>query len=230
MEFTNSFAVDVPLDRVWTLFLDARQVAPCVPGAELTESLDNTHHKGTVKVKLGAVQMTYRGELEMEPDESTRTIVLRARGSESRGGGGASGTFTTTLMPTESGGTAVEIHTRVDVTGRVAQFGRGIMQDVANRMIKDFATCLERKVSERGQAAGAPTAPDAASEASAPAGPATTAPTGIARTSSPAPAPPPPPAQPQPASNELRIGKLLLDVTRSRVADGLRLLAKLIEP
>ncbi len=146
MEFSNSFTVRAPIEDVWTFMLDAREVAPCVPGATLTESLDATHHRGTVKVKLGAVQMSYRGELEIFPDEATRTIELRARGTETRGSGGASGVFHSTLTVTDDGSTLVEIQTKVDVTGRVAQFGRGIMQDVASRMIKEFAGCLEAKI------------------------------------------------------------------------------------
>lgn len=225
MEFSNSFAVDVPLDRVWLLMLDAQQVAPCVPGAQITESVDDLHHKGTVKVKLGAVQMTYRGELEMQPDESSRTIMLKARGSESRGGGGASGTFTTTLSTTDSGSTQVDIHTRVDVTGRVAQFGRGIMQDVATRMIKEFASCLERKLIE-----AEVSEPDAGSAIEV---------TTREGEPNPLPAAQPPqtatlaPSRPRLATApaaEIRVGRLMLDITRSKVADGLRLIARIIEP
>ena len=224
MEFSNSFAVEVPVERVWAMMLDAQQVAPCVPGAELTESIDELHHRGVVKVKLGAMQMTYRGELEMQPDENSRVIVLKARGSEARGGGGASGTFTTTLSPTDSGGTQVDILTRVDVTGRVAQFGRGIMQDVANRMMRDFAACLQRKASEgsgeTAQTVEAATKAEASPEVevSTPAPALATAP-GAAPTSV-APA----------AAAEIRVGKLVLDITRSKVAAGLRLLARVVEP
>jgi carbon monoxide dehydrogenase subunit G len=246
MEFSNAFSVDVPLDRVWALLLDAEQVAPCVPGAQLTESIDALHHRGLVKVKLGAVQMTYRGELEMQPDETSRTIVLKARGSESRGGGGASGTFTTTLTMADGGGTNVDIHTRVDVTGRVAQFGRGIMQDVANRMIKDFAACLQRKVTDTGgdTAGASATAPAPASSAdeaafqgvdqtAAPAAlepvSVSVEPTSAPKKADPAPAKPSVQAAPAPQT-ELRVGRLIVDITRSRVASGLRLLARIIEP
>jgi carbon monoxide dehydrogenase subunit G len=238
MEFSNSFTVDVPLERVWALLLDAEQVAPCVPGAQLTESDDALHHRGMVKVKLGAVQMTYRGELEMQPDEATRTIVLKARGSESRGGGGASGTFTTTLTPLESGGTQVDIHTRVDVTGRVAQFGRGIMQDVANRMIKDFAACLEQRVTETASDIAEANAGTVATAVATdlPSGAATAVPGDVPPAaavppSQPALAPVRSSVQPAPAPPaELRVGKLILDITRSRVAAGLRLLARIVEP
>jgi hypothetical protein len=225
MDFNNSFTVNVPVERVWALLLDAEQVAPCVPGAALTESIDPLHHRGTVKVKLGAVQMTYRGELEMEPDEVNRTIVLRARGSEARGGGGASGTFTTQLTDTGAG-TQVDIHTRVDVTGRVAQFGRGIMQDVATRMIKDFASCLEQKVvageTARTATASEPPQQPAPSESSRPTG--STVSAGDATPTRPSTTP-----TSQPAT-ELRVGALMLDLARGRIARGLHAIARLIEP
>jgi carbon monoxide dehydrogenase subunit G len=238
MEFTNTFTVQAPLDEVWDFLLDAQEVAPCVPGATLTESVDAQHHKGTVKVKLGAVQMSYRGELEMLPDKSTSTIVLRARGTEQRGSGGASGTFTTHLSE-ESGSTTVEIQTKVDVTGRVAQFGRGIMQDVAYRMIKDFASCLETKLQARGQA------PQQTDGAVPPAATQPTPSTQAAETTTagPAPSPPrsyspaPPTADARPAvvhrpaaENELRLAPLIGDLLRSRTAAALRAIASRIEP
>jgi uncharacterized protein len=146
MDFTNSFNVTAPLEHVWEFMLKADEVTPCVPGAQLTESLDDLHHKGMVKVKLGPVAMTYRGELEMRPDHASHTITLYAKGTEIRGIGGASGRITTSLSKTDDGGTQVQIVSQVDVSGKVAQFGRGIMQDVANRMTKQFASCLEEKL------------------------------------------------------------------------------------
>lgn len=146
MEFDNHFTVSAPPDTVYRFMLNAREVAPCVPGAQITEEIDEHHFKGTAKVKVGPVQMTYRGELEMQPDAAERTIVLRARGTEARGGGGASGTVTTQIKGSPSGGTDVEIHSQIDVSGRAAQFGRGLMQDVATKLIKEFAQCLEAKL------------------------------------------------------------------------------------
>jgi carbon monoxide dehydrogenase subunit G len=223
---------------------DAQEVAPCVPGAQITDVVDETHYKGTVKIKLGAVQMTYRGELEMRADQDLHTIVLQARGTETRGSGGASGTFTTTLTQPEDGVTQVEIKSRVDVTGRVAQFGRGIMQDVANRMIKDFASCLEAKLAARSQqgnvespSVSEPPRPEqqAASQV-APSAPASENVAHVVRagasSNTPPPTPPPPtrmPSAPTP-STELRLADLLADIARARLAAGLRALAKLVEP
>ncbi|MBV9282863.1 MAG: SRPBCC family protein [Chloroflexi bacterium] len=247
MEFTNSFTAPAPLPTVWEFMLNAREVAPCVPGAQITEEVDATHYKGTIKVKLGAVQMSYRGELEMQPDEASRTIVLRARGTETRGSGGASGTVTTTLTESGDGQTRVDIHSRIDVSGRVAQFGRGIMQDVSNRMIKDFARCLEQKLQSQGATDGGDVSADAAAAVEeAEPSPAAGHP-GNPPVSTPAAAPQPPPsssaeAAPQPPTapptspgtapnppSELRLTSLLMTVVRGRTAAALRRLADLVE-
>jgi len=199
MDFTNSFSVRAPLATVWEFLTDAERVTPCVPGAQLTETVDATHYKGTVKVKLGAVQMTYRGDMEMEPNEADHTIALRARGTEARGSGGASGTVTTRLTESQDGVTQVDIESHVDVTGRVAQFGRGIMQDVANRIIKEFAQCLEQKLQPEGTTGEEPAAP--APE------PATASPTASSPPVSSAPppteTPPPRPSAPVPPGGAL---------------------------
>lgn len=210
---------------------DAHEVAPCVPGATLTESVDANHHKGTVKIKLGAVQITYRGELSMEPDEARKTIVLRAKGSETRGSGGASGTFTTTLH-SDASGTQVEIVSQIDVTGKVAQFGRGIMQDVGNRLIKQFADCLEQKLQTQPETSGEDTpAARNPSRAAAPS-PGTSVESGAVLTPQAILASPSTPdvVSASVVAHELRLGPLLLDLTRSRLAAGLRALASLLEP
>ncbi|HLJ68872.1 MAG TPA: SRPBCC family protein [Chloroflexota bacterium] len=234
MEFQNSFEVNAPIDRVWRFMTDPQQVTPCVPGAELTEIVDETHYKGTVKVKLGAVQMSYRGELEMQTDEAARTITLRARGTEARGSGGASGTVDVQLTSTADSGTRVEMTSQVDVTGRVAQFGRGIMQDVANRIIKQFVGCLESRLHEQcdGSQGDAPESPQLATEAadaSQASAAATQAeagtPTAVPDTTRPA----VPPATSAGAA-ELRVVPLMIGVARSRAAAALRGLASLIEP
>lgn len=146
MEFTNSFTANAPLDQVWMVLTNAQEVAPCVPGAEITELIDDHHFKGVVKVRLGAVSMSYRGEMEMQPDEPNHAIVLQGKGTESRGSGGATGKVTVRLESSGGDTTDVTIHSEVDVTGRVATFGRGIMQDVSNRLIKEFANCLQGKL------------------------------------------------------------------------------------
>ncbi len=219
MEFTNSFTVKAPIDRVWVVMISAEEVAPCVPGAQITEAIDATHYKGTVKVKLGAVQMTYRGELEMQPEEASHTIVLTAKGTETRGSGGASGVITNRLSEPEPGVTHVEIHSRVDVTGRVAQFGRGIMQDVANRLIREFARCLESKLSPQVETSETDTPREASS------GPSSEATAVTPPTSASIPRP-----QVEAKQAEIRPLSLLADVARARLATLLRAAAKKIEP
>ncbi len=237
MEFTNSFTVQAPLTEVWTFMLDAQEVAPCVPGAQITETIDEQHYKGTVKVKLGAVQMNYRGEMELDPDEAARRIILRAKGSELRGSGGASGTVTTFLVEGPDGGTEVNIHSQIDVTGRVAQFGRGIMQDVANRLIREFAQCLEQKIVA--QSGTSQQAPVQDSEPAQPSKAAAEPPMNSTATT-------PPPAQAQTAVNtanqasgsgsssgaakELNIANLVVDITRSRLATLLHGVASRLDP
>jgi carbon monoxide dehydrogenase subunit G len=226
VEFSNSFTVNAPLDRVWVVLTDPREVTPCVPGAQITEMVDDTHFNGTVKIKLGAVQMSYRGTMEMRPDEAAHTIVLRGKGTATGGGGGASGTLTVTLVEAEAG-TAVDILSQVDVTGRVAQFGRGIMQDVSNRLIKEFSSCLQQRLSEGGQSEE-PAAPESAESAPPPDEPQTG--TGSAQAASASVTTAPVTAGSSRSTSELSITTLLLDITRSRIAAGLRELAARIEP
>jgi carbon monoxide dehydrogenase subunit G len=252
VEFSNSFTVEAPLDRVWAVLIDPREVTPCVPGAQITEMIDESHFQGTVKVKLGAVQMSYRGTMEMQPDEASHTIVLQGKGTATGGGGGASGKVTVTVTGSD-GGTTVDILSQVDVTGRVAQFGRGIMQDVSNRLIKEFASCLQQKLATVGQeeTRDTETAPSVqAVEAPAPSAagvgpesaegqpatvkvPAQPAAAGVSSppTASPsAPAPAGGTTTASAAENELKLTTLLLDITRTKIAEGLRALAKRIEP
>lgn len=158
MEFENNFSVKAPVERVWSYLLDVQAVAPCVPGAALTEVVSDTEYKGTVKIKLGAVQVNYRGTLVLkEVDDAAHRVVISASGSETRGTGSASGTVTSTITQEDANTTSVHMVSEIVVTGRVAQFGRNIMQDVANRLIREFAKCLEANLTEQGMqtAAGA---------------------------------------------------------------------------
>jgi uncharacterized protein len=233
MEFTNSFTINAPVDVVWKYMLNAHEVAPCVPGAAITETIDDTHFKGTVRIKLGAVQVAYRGDLQMEPDEATRTVVLQAKGTEQRGSGGASGVITNVLTETSEGHTLVEIHSKIDVTGKVATFGRGIMQDVANKMIREFSACLQKKL----EAGAAPTSPGplatespdkhAHQESGSSHGQ-----SGGSTSTSSTPTQTEPVASSSAASEapELKVGSMVVEIVRGRTAAGLRFLASKIEP
>jgi carbon monoxide dehydrogenase subunit G len=157
----------VPVVQAWAVLLDLELVAPCMPGATLT-SFDGTAFTGTVKVKLGPISLTYRGQGRItERDETGRRIAFVATGQDIRGGGGASARVTAVLHSADGGAaTLVKVVTDLDISGKVAQFGRGMIADVSNKVIKQFADNLAATI-----AAGA--APAAASGAVPAASPST---------------------------------------------------------
>jgi len=162
MEFDNTFAVDAPIDEVWKTILDVEGVAGAVPGAKVTEQTGENTYKAEIKVKLGPVSMTYRGDVEIvEADESAHRAVLKIKAREARGQGTA--TATSQLALSEEGGqTHAKIHTDVSLTGRAASMGRGIIGDVSSKMVDTFAENLAAKL----------TAPPAAESGGNGAGPA----------------------------------------------------------
>ncbi len=142
MELENSFEVSAPPERAWEFMLDVERVAPCMPGAELTEIVDDRTWKGKVTLKLGPVSLSYAGTVVMqERDEEARRVVLKADGTETRGKGTASALVTST-MGTAPEGTRVTIHTDLTLAGAVAQYGRGMIGDVSQRLTDQFAECL----------------------------------------------------------------------------------------
>ncbi|WP_051324020.1 SRPBCC family protein [Candidatus Solirubrobacter pratensis] len=158
MKLEQSFEVQAPIDVVWAALNDLERVAPCLPGAAITgHDEDGTYH-GEFKVKLGPTTAAYRGTIKIESaDESTHTATLAAKGSDKRGQGGANATIVNTLAAID-GGTRVDAVTDFAITGRLARFGRGgMIQDISNRLLRDFATCLATRLGE-----GAPAAPTGA--------------------------------------------------------------------
>jgi carbon monoxide dehydrogenase subunit G len=161
MELEHSFVIPVPPEQAWPVLLDVERVAPCMPGATV-DSVDGDVVKGRIKVKVGPVAMTYTGTARFtERDEQTRSITLEASGKETRGAGTASATVRSSLAD-EGGQTRVVVHTTMNVTGRPAQFGRGVMAEVSGRIIDKFATNLAVLLT------GAPAADVAASNGSEP--------------------------------------------------------------
>jgi len=159
MELEHTFTVPVGVKQAWDVLLDVPRIAPCMPGATLTDYSDDGF-SGTVKVKLGPVNMTYKGTGKFaERDEAARKVVIVASGRESRGSGTASATVTTSLHPQGDDQTEVRVHTDLKVTGRPAQFGRGVLADVGAKLIGQFADCLA------GQLRGPTEAPIAGSAA-----------------------------------------------------------------
>jgi len=149
MRLEQSFEVAAPIDEVWTALNDLERVAPCLPGAAITgHDEDGTYH-GTFQVKLGPTTAAYRGTIRIESaDESAHTATLAARGTDKRGQGGASATIVNRLTETGAG-TTVHAETDLTITGRLASFGRGgMMQDISNRLLRDFSTCLQSRLAE----------------------------------------------------------------------------------
>src|SRR5919106_416714 len=159
MLIENSFEVPAPIDRVWAYMLDVEKVVPCMPGAELTETIDESHWKGKVTVKLGPVSLSFAGKVEMqERDEVGHKVVLKGSGMEQGGRGAASATVTTSLEETPDG-TRVAIVQDLIVQGQAAQFSRGMMQDVTSKLTKQFAECLQANMGAEEQVA-APVTPE----------------------------------------------------------------------
>jgi carbon monoxide dehydrogenase subunit G len=158
VELQHSFSVPVDVDRAWAVLVDIEQVAPCMPGAAL-DTVDGDEFTGSVKVRLGPIGITYKGKARfVEKDEVAHRAVIDAQGKDARGNGTASATVTATLHPQDDG-TRVEVNTDLAITGKPAQFGRGVMVDVGNKLIGQFADCLAGKLAKpAGPAADGPAA------------------------------------------------------------------------
>jgi carbon monoxide dehydrogenase subunit G len=167
MNIHDQFRVTVPVEEAWRVLLDVERIAPCMPGAQLQE-VEGDEYRGIVKVKVGPITAQYKGVARIiEADEHARRIVLKGEGRDTRGQGNASATVTAQLEP-EGDGTQVTIDTDLNVTGKVAQFGRGVMADVSSKLLGQFVSCLETNVLAGG-GPEAPPPPLPPSRASAPA-------------------------------------------------------------
>jgi carbon monoxide dehydrogenase subunit G len=141
----NEFRVDAPIEQAWETLLDLERITPCLPGAALEEE-SGDEYKGTMTIRLGPVTQKYNGTVSFEEtNEESHRAVLKADGKDARGQGTASATITSTLTE-EDGGTKVHVETDMHLTGRVAQFGRGVQQEVATKLINQFAECLEKEI------------------------------------------------------------------------------------
>jgi carbon monoxide dehydrogenase subunit G len=142
MRFENSFDVGAPIDAVWDALLDVERVAPTVPGAQVLERVGDDAYKVAIKVKVGPMSMTYRGEVEItERDEAAHRAVMKARAKESRGQGTADADVTMVLAGRD-GGTSATVTTDVQLSGKAATMGQGVLQDVSRRLVDTFAANL----------------------------------------------------------------------------------------
>jgi carbon monoxide dehydrogenase subunit G len=142
MEFENSFDVAAPIDDVYATLLDVERVAPCVPGAQVLEKTGDSSYKVGIKVRVGPMSMQYRGDIEIiESDPAAHSAVMRARARESRGQGNADATVRMNLSE-QDGRTHGTMATDVQLSGRVAAMGRGVIQDVSGKIVDQFATNL----------------------------------------------------------------------------------------
>lgn len=194
MQFENSFDVPLPPAEAWKVLLDVPRIAPCLPGAELTETLGPDKYKGRAGVKVGPVNLFFAGEAEiLEKNETARTARLKGKGNDTKGRGQASATVDFAMVPHE-GGTRVNVKTDLNMTGAVAQYGRasGLMKEIAGAILTQFADNLRKEIESSRPAASPAPAPAAATSAATSAAAATassaSAPPAAAATSRPAPA------------------------------------------
>lgn len=151
MELANEFQVPVPADEAWGVLTDIERIAPCMPGAQLTEVVDD-EYLGVVKVKVGPITATYKGKASfLERDDVELRAILQAEGRETRGQGNARATITAQLSPTsddDRDSTTVSVVTDLAVSGRIAQFGRGVLAEVSSKLLTQFAECLEQRLQD----------------------------------------------------------------------------------
>ncbi len=153
MDLENSFTVPADVETAWKTLLDVEAITPCMPGATL-ESVNGDEFTGNVKVKLGPVSMVYGGQARfVSKDDATHTAIIEGLGKESRGTGTAKANVTIKLVAQDPMVTRVDVTTELIITGKAAQFGRGVMQDVAGRLVTQFAGNLEQVIGARAQAA-----------------------------------------------------------------------------
>ena len=149
MELNNDFEVSAPIEKVWEVINDVELIAPCLPGAQL-EEVENDEYKGFVKVKVGPITAQYKGIAKfVEKDDSNHRVVIRGEGRDTRGAGNAVADITASLESTAEG-TRVNVVTDLKITGKVAQFGRGVMADISKKLMGQFADNLSELVLSKG--------------------------------------------------------------------------------
>jgi carbon monoxide dehydrogenase subunit G len=162
MLIENEFTVAAPVDFLWNYLLDVEKIAPCMPGAELTEIVDDTNWKGKLNAKFGPVSMSFAGTVTVESrDDVAHRVVLSAKGMEQKGKGAANAKVTSWLEPGPSDGvTTVKMEADITLTGAAAQLSRGLLPEISKKLTQTFADCLQEsmaaeQITREGAAAGA---------------------------------------------------------------------------
>jgi uncharacterized protein len=146
VKLENSFEVPAPLEQAWALLMDVPRIIPCMPGAKLDETVDEENWKATMAVKLGPISLSFKTDVKREEtDEAARRAKLSAKAREARGRGNAAATIESSLAP-QDGGTRVDIVTDLQLTGPVAQYGRGLVESVSAQLVDQFANCLKAQL------------------------------------------------------------------------------------
>lgn len=206
MDFENNFAVSAPAGTVFDTLLDIERVTPCMPGASVLERVTDTNYKVSIKVKVGPMSMTYKGDVEiLDTDPATHSATMRVKAKESRGQGTANADVAM-AMHQDGPETQVTMTTTVKLSGKAASMGRGVIGDVSAALVSTFAANLQEMLAADG--ASTDPAPDAAGEAE----PSAAASAGAA-------AAPPPPRPTEAADAELPVGKILGSVVAGRLQD-----------
>ena len=157
MLIENEFRATAPVEELWAFLLDVERIAPCMPGAELTETVDDHTWKGRVSMKFGPVGMVFAGTVIMqERDDAAHRVVLAAKGMEQKGKGAANATVTSWLEPTGDGASVVKMRADISLTGAAAQLSRGLMPEVSRKLTQQFADCLEQTLAAANVSVAAP--------------------------------------------------------------------------
>ncbi|MGZ4150304.1 MAG: SRPBCC family protein [Actinomycetota bacterium] len=156
MQIENAFTVRAPIEDVWAYLLDVEKVAPCMPGAELTETIHDQAWKGKVNIGFGPVKLAFAGTVEMrERDDAAHRVSLHAKGTEQKGKGAANATVTSWLEPADEG-TLVQMQADITLTGAAAQLSRGLLPEISKKLTQQFADCLEANMNAEAATAEAP--------------------------------------------------------------------------
>jgi carbon monoxide dehydrogenase subunit G len=158
MDLVHEFTVPVPVDDAWRILTDVERIAPCLPGAQLQE-IEGDTYRGIVKVKVGPIQAQFKGQASfVEQDHVAHRVVLKGEGRDTTGKGNAAALITAELTSLTASSTSVKVLTDLSITGKVAQFGRGAMADISDKLLAQFVENLNTLIGEQ-QASPAPAAP-----------------------------------------------------------------------